>query len=63
MEQVQKRATSQDRAAQEEESLPARSGGKTTSTEEIDALLDEIDSVLEENAMEFVRDYVQKGGE
>lgn len=30
---------------------------------ELDALLDEIDEVLEENAAEFVRDYVQKGGE
>ena len=31
--------------------------------EGIDDLLDEIDSVLEENAEEFVRNYVQKGGE
>ena len=30
---------------------------------EIDDLLDEIDSVLEENAEEFVKNYVQKGGE
>ena len=30
---------------------------------EMDNLLDEIDSVLEENAEEFVRGYVQKGGE
>ena len=27
------------------------------------AVLDEIDTVLEENADEFVRSYVQKGGE
>jgi ubiquitin-like protein Pup len=32
-------------------------------TEDIDDLLDEIDSVLEDNAEEFVRSYVQKGGE
>ncbi|GBD83722.1 prokaryotic ubiquitin-like protein Pup [bacterium BMS3Abin02] len=32
-------------------------------TEEIDGLLDEIDEVLEENAEEFVKNYVQKGGE
>ncbi len=32
-------------------------------TEKIDELLDEIDSVLEENAEEFVKNYVQKGGE
>lgn len=31
--------------------------------DDVDALLDEIDGVLEENAEEFVRGYVQKGGE
>jgi len=30
---------------------------------ELDELLDEIDEVLEENAEEFVRSYVQKGGQ
>ena len=30
---------------------------------EMDALLDEIDGVLEENAEEFVAQYIQKGGE
>jgi ubiquitin-like protein Pup len=29
----------------------------------LDELLDEIDSVLEENAEEFVKNYVQKGGQ
>tara|TARA_B100001123_G_C14413857_1_gene671849 strand:+ start:144 stop:338 length:195 start_codon:yes stop_codon:yes gene_type:complete len=32
-------------------------------TERIDDLLEEIESVLEENAEEFVKNYVQKGGE
>ena len=32
-------------------------------TEDVDDLLDEIDSVLEENTEEFVRGYVQKGGQ
>jgi prokaryotic ubiquitin-like protein Pup len=32
-------------------------------TEDVDDLLDEIDAVLEENAEEFVRGYVQKGGQ
>lgn len=32
-------------------------------SEDVDAILDEIDDVLEENAEEFVRGYVQKGGE
>lgn len=31
--------------------------------QEIDDLLDAIDDVLEENAEQFVADYVQKGGE
>ena len=30
---------------------------------DLDNLLDEIDEVLEDNAEEFVRNYVQKGGE
>jgi ubiquitin-like protein Pup len=32
-------------------------------TEDIDSILDEIDEVLESNSEEFVRQYVQKGGE
>jgi len=31
--------------------------------EDMDKLLDEIDSVLEENAEEFIKNYVQKGGQ
>ena len=31
--------------------------------EEMDDILDEIDAVLEENAEEFVKSYVQKGGQ
>ena len=31
--------------------------------DQIDDLLDEIDEALESNAEEFVRNYVQKGGE
>jgi ubiquitin-like protein Pup len=31
--------------------------------DDVDAMLDEIDDVLEENAEEFVRGYVQKGGQ
>lgn len=32
-------------------------------TDDVDSILDEIDEVLEENAEEFVRSYIQKGGE
>jgi ubiquitin-like protein Pup len=31
--------------------------------EDMDALVDEIDEVLEENAEEFVKNYVQRGGQ
>ena len=31
--------------------------------DDIDAILDEIDDVLETNAEDFVKSYVQKGGE
>jgi ubiquitin-like protein Pup len=50
----------------EEEEVQAESGEKTTaseSTKEVDDLLDEIDAVLESNAEDFVRAFVQKGGE
>jgi ubiquitin-like protein Pup len=36
----------------------AKGGGK-----ELEALLDEIDDLLEENAAEFVDSYVQRGGQ
>ncbi|WP_018656437.1 ubiquitin-like protein Pup [Actinomadura flavalba] len=32
-------------------------------SDDVDSILDEIDEVLEENAEDFVRSYVQKGGE
>jgi ubiquitin-like protein Pup len=44
-----------------EDLAPGKQGEKIK--EELDDLLDEIDSVLEENAEDFVKSYVQKGGE
>jgi prokaryotic ubiquitin-like protein Pup len=46
----------------EEEAPPATDRGEKLKAE-LDDLLDEIDEVLEDNAEEFVRNYVQKGGE
>ncbi len=48
-----------------EEEAPQASETTTTEEkdEELDDLLDEIDEVLEVNAEDFVRSYVQKGGE
>ena len=47
------------------ETADAVSGGEQGEalTDRIDDILDEIDTVLEENAEEFVKNYVQKGGE
>lgn len=45
------------------EPAPNASGSAQTRDSEVDALLDEIDDVLETNAESFVRGFVQKGGQ
>ena len=45
-----------------EETPPVSEKGEKIKAE-LDDLLDEIDEVLESNAEEFVKSYVQKGGE
>jgi len=50
-----------DEVVEEEVAATSERGEKLK--EDIDDLLDEIDSVLEDNAEEFVRSYVQKGGQ
>lgn len=42
---------------------PAPAAAASAETESTDDLLDEIDGVLEQNAEEFVRGFVQKGGQ
>ncbi|MFI7589115.1 ubiquitin-like protein Pup [Spongisporangium articulatum] len=44
---------------------PAAAPAAQSSTvdEDVDAILDEIDEVLENNAEEFVKGFVQKGGQ
>lgn len=54
---TRKEEVEQEEAPQSEE---AKSGAIK---DELDDLLDEIDDVLETNAEEFVKNYVQKGGE
>ncbi|MFW6599677.1 ubiquitin-like protein Pup [Propionibacteriaceae bacterium Y2011] len=55
-----------NRRPDEPEPEPAplpQSGGGQRRDEDIDSLLDDIDDVLEVNAEEFVRSFVQKGGQ
>ena len=47
----------------EEQDTAAETTAPEVDTSDIDDLLDEIDGVLEENAEEFVKNYVQKGGQ
>ncbi|MEE8603657.1 ubiquitin-like protein Pup [Euzebya tangerina] len=47
----------------EEQDATVDSESPEVDTSDVDDLLDEIDGVLEENAEEFVKNYVQKGGE
>lgn len=56
------RTTRREDAPQEEVDEASQNRGEEV-TERIDDLLDEIDTVLEENAEEFVKNYVQKGGQ
>ena len=49
--------------AKSEQTEVVATGSAEEISERIDDLLDEIDTVLEENAEEFVKNYVQKGGQ
>ncbi len=62
----------QERKQKRGEGAPPADGGQSSGAvtakgkklkEEMDRLVDEIDDVLEENAEEFVKSYVQRGGE
>ena len=61
-EQIRKQAPARTEDAEVEEVPTTNKKGEELKAE-LDDLLDEIDEVLEENAEEFVRSYVQKGGE
>ncbi|MFM7718408.1 MAG: ubiquitin-like protein Pup [Actinomycetota bacterium] len=65
MSQEQERKRSQRRPSEtpSEEEVASPSSSAEALKEEMDAILDEIDAVLENNAEEFVKGYVQKGGE
>ncbi|HVM05021.1 MAG TPA: ubiquitin-like protein Pup [Acidimicrobiales bacterium] len=58
-----KKSTSSRQAEEVDETAPADTTQGDKIKAELDELLDEIDEVLEENAEDFVRSYVQKGGQ
>ena len=58
-----KKKQTAERTDAEVEEVPATSAAGEKLKAELDDLLDEIDEVLEDNAEEFVRNYVQKGGQ
>lgn len=58
-----KRSSPSRTEAETEEGAPSSTEKGDKLKAELDDLLDEIDEVLDENAEEFVRAYVQKGGE
>lgn len=61
-EQIKKKATKKGEE-ETEDVAPANSEKGDKLKAEMDDLLDEIDEVLEVNAEDFVRSYVQKGGQ
>ena len=62
-EQERKRKPATAREADEVSEAPAATETGEKLKADIDDLLDEIDEVLETNAEDFVRSYVQKGGQ
>lgn len=63
-ERTQRQKPTGDRDAEVvEEAAPVTSESGEKLKAELDDLLDEIDEVLETNAEDFVKSYVQKGGQ
>lgn len=65
--QIQKKVAPKEEAV-EAATLPSspseeEKAAKAAQDQELDALLDEIDGVLEKNSASFVKNYIQKGGE
>jgi ubiquitin-like protein Pup len=60
--QKQKPVPQKTEEVEVEEQAPSTERGEKLKAE-LDDLLDEIDEVLDANAEEFVRSYVQKGGQ
>ena len=62
-EQKQPRKSTQDETATEEVAETDVAERKEVIDDDVDAILDEIDDVLETNAEDFVKSFIQKGGQ
>ncbi len=62
-ERIQRRRVQRDEEAVEETATTSRAGQDAGLDAHLDSLLDEIDLVLESDAEEYVRGFVQKGGQ
>ncbi len=62
-EQQHKTSRKSDVEDEQVETTEVDSERKEKLDDDVDSILDEIDDVLEENAEEFVRSFVQKGGQ
>ncbi|HPB44657.1 MAG: ubiquitin-like protein Pup [Microthrixaceae bacterium] len=60
-EQIRKNAPTRTDDTDVDDLAPSEAGSRIKA--ELDDLLDEIDDVLETNAEDFVKSYIQKGGE
>lgn len=61
--EFKKKSNRREEQQPEEEAVPATNESGEALKAELDDLLDEIDDVLETNAEDFVKSYVQKGGQ
>ena len=59
-EQIKRNTPAEDESVEE---MPAASESGEKLKSDMDDLLDEIDEVLETNAEDFVKSYIQKGGQ
>jgi ubiquitin-like protein Pup len=66
---MSQRESAEQRRVERGEDVQETSAARSDSTAaaeldaDVDSILDEIDSVLEENAEDFVKSFVQKGGQ
>ncbi|MFM7262744.1 MAG: ubiquitin-like protein Pup [Acidimicrobiales bacterium] len=63
MQERVQRGRDADRTEADTQDAVASAGQAERMKSDLDDLIEQIDDVLEENAEEFVRNYVQKGGE